>query len=377
MMKILFITPSLLGGGAEKVLIDIFNNIDPKRYDLSLLLEYGDGLYTSFVPHRIKIYSLYKRNSIWVERLHRVLKSIGLYHSYHSIVYKWLFRRKLRGQTFDTIVSFMEGEAVRMHSYLYHKARKNVSWVHIDFLKKHWSSVFFKNNKHEQDCYSLMDKVVFVSHDARNSFRMLYPLPDDKTQVVYNLIDRTEIVRLSHSLEPVKRKTTICMVGRLNRQKRYDRALDAVKRLKEEGWDFELWILGIGELAEELHKQCKELQILDTCHFFGFITPPYPYMRKADIYLNTSEAEGYPLVLCEALCLGLPVVATDITGAHEMLDESKYGVLVEESVDDIVRGLRSLLSDERIRLEYAKQALVRSGMFSVDKVMSEIYSVLC
>lgn len=377
MKKILFIAPSLLGGGAEKVLIDIFKNVNQEQYDLSLLLEYRDGLYTEFVPPKIRIYSIYKRNSIWIERLHRVLKFIGLYHSYHSIVYKWLSRRILKEQTFNTIVSFMEGEAVRLHSYLHDKAQKNISWVHIDFLKKHWSAIFFKNNKHEQHCYSLMDKVVFVSEDARNSFRKLYPISDDKTQVVYNLIDRNEIARLSHSIEPLKKRLTICMVGRLNRQKRYDRALDAVKRLRDEGWDFDLWILGVGELKEELYNQCKELQILDICHLFGFINPPYPYMRKADIYLNTSEAEGYPLVLCEALCLGLPVVATDITGAHEMLEESKYGVLVEESVDDIVRGLRLLMSDEDVRSEYAKMALVRSEMFSVYNVMCEIYSVLC
>ena len=377
MKKILFIAPSLPGGGAEKVLIDIFKNIDQKKYELSLLLEYRDGVYTSFVPQGIKILFLYKNESIWIERLHRVLKHIGLYHSFHSIVYKWLFQRVLKEQTFDTIVSFMEGEAVRIHSYLSHKAKKNVSWVHIDFQKKHWSSIFFKNNQHEQDCYSLMDKVVFVSSDARSSFRKLFPVSDEKTQVLYNLIDKGEIIRLSHSRVPYKTRPVICMVGRLNGQQRYDRALNAVKHLKNEGWKFELWILGAGELEAELRTQCEELQILDICHFWGFVNPPYPYMREADIYLNTSEAEGYPLVLCEALCLGLPVVATDITGAHEILDESKYGILVEESVEGIVRGLRLLLSDEDLRTEYAKQALVRSEMFSVEKVMGEIYSVLC
>ena len=377
MKKVLYIMPALPGGGAEKVLIDILRNTNQNEYEVSLLLEYRDSLYTPAVPPSIKIYSLYERNSIWIDRLHRVLGLFKMYHLFHSLVYKLILHKVLRGHSFDTIVSFMEGESVRLHSYVHHKAKRNVSWVHIDFLKKHWSSIFFKNNEHEQACYSLMDKVVFVSADARNNFRKLYSISEGKTQVLYNLIDKDEIVRLSQSNVLHKTRPVICMVGRLNGQKRYDRALNAVKQLKDEGWNFDLWILGVGELEAELRKQCEELQILDVCHFWGFVSPPYPHMREADIYLNTSEAEGYPLVLCEALCLGLPVVATDITGAHEILDESKYGVLVEESVEDIVRGLRSLLSDEDLRAEYAKLALLRSEMFSVNKVMDEIYSVLC
>ena len=377
MKKVLFIMPAMLGGGAEKVLIDILKNMNQDMYDLSLLLEYREGLYTPSVPDNVKIYSLYNRNSIWIERLHRVLKLLRLYHVFHSIVYKMAFRRLLRTQTFDTIVSFMEGEAVRIHSYLHHSAVKNVSWVHIDFLKKHWSLDFFKNCAHEMDCYSLMDKVVFVSDDARQSFRKLYPITEGKTQVLYNLIDKSEIVRLADTLDICKRKLTICMVGRLNKQKRYDRALDAVKKLKDEGLDFELWILGVGELEDELLRYCEELQISDSCRFWGFVRPPYPYMNKADIYLNTSEAEGYPLVLCEALCLGLPVVATDITGANELLDASRYGLLVEESVDGIADGIRAMLTNVTLREEFRKKAMERSKMFSVDKVMNEIDAVLC
>ena len=138
MKKVLFIMPAMPGGGAEKVLIDILKNMNQDMYDISLLLEYREGLYTASVPDNVKIYSLYNRNSIWIERLHRALKLLRLYHTFHSLVYKTAFRRLLRKQTFDTIVSFMEGEAVRIHSYLHHKTKKNISWVHIDFLKKHW-----------------------------------------------------------------------------------------------------------------------------------------------------------------------------------------------------------------------------------------------
>ena len=116
------------------------------------------------------------------------------------------------------------------------------------------------------------------------------------------------------------------MAGRLNQQKRYDRALRLIKALSDKSIDVEMWILVEGELREILMSLANKLGILDRCRFWGFVKPPYPYMRAADIYLNTSEAEGYPLVLCEALCLGLPIVATDITGAHEILEDSPSSV---------------------------------------------------
>lgn len=376
MKRVLFIMPALSGGGAEKVLIDILKNIDRSRYDLTLLLEYKEDVYTSSVPDYVKVISLYRKSNIWIERLHRGLGMLHCYNLFHSLIYRLAFLWLLRGKTFDTMVSFMEGEAVRIHSYLNHKAKKNVSWIHIDFKKKHWSLDFFRNKDHESGCYSKMDEVVFVSDDARRSFLEIYDLDPQKCTVLYNLIDKKEIQKLAESSEVDKSKFTICMVGRLNQQKRYDRALEAMKLLKDAGYDAELWVLGVGELEAELKEKAKALGVSEMCDFKGFVRPAYPYMKVADVFLNTSEAEGYPLVLCEALCLGLPVVATDITGAHEILANSEYGLLVKEEVNDIYQGVKRMIEDSELRGIYANKALERSEMFSVSNVLNMIESVL-
>lgn len=376
MKKVLFIMPALPGGGAEKVLVDILKNMDQNKYKLTLLLEYRDGVYTSSLPKGVEVIYLYHKSNIWLERFHRGLGIIKCYHWFHSLFYRLAFLAKLCGRKFDTIVSFMEGEAVRIHSYLANKAERNVSWVHIDFKKKHWSLDFFRNKGHESGCYSKMDEVVFVSDDARRSFLDIYDLEPQKCTVLYNLIDKKEIQKLAESCEVGKSKFTICMVGRLNQQKRYDRALEAMKLLKAAGYDAELWILGVGELETELKEKAKALGVSAMCDFKGFVRPAYPYMKVADVFLNTSEAEGYPLVLCEALCLCLPVVATDITGAHEILEESKYGLLVKEDVNDIYLGLRRMIDDAELRSAYAQKSVQRSEMFSVEEVLKEIDAVL-
>ncbi len=377
MKSVLFIMPSLPGGGAEKVLIDILQRLDREKYRISLFLEYREGEYVKAIPDDIPVYSLFKKSNIWIERFHRGLRLVGLYHLFHSVFYKSISRILFRRKQFDTIVSFMEGEAVRLHSYLLDKSDNNVSWVHIDFQKKHWSADFFRSDEQEESIYTALQRIVFVSSDALDSFLKLFQKVDaSKCRVIFNLIDKDEIVRQSLSTDINKDRFTICMVGRLNQQKRYDRALRLMKALSDRSFDVELWILGDGELREELVSMANELGILDRCRFWGFVKPPYSYMRNADLYLNTSEAEGYPLVLCEALCLGLPIVATNITGAHELLEDSKYGLLVPEEDDSILEGVERMIAEKDFRESYIRKAKDRSEHFSVPAVLHMIDSVL-
>lgn len=376
MKNILFIMPDLPSGGAEKLLIDILKRIDTNIYKVSLLLEYRQGVYLDDIPSSVEVLSLHGQNNIWRERLHRVLRILHCYGLFHSLVYRCMELFRLRGRYFDTIISFMEGSAVKYHSYITHKAERNISWVHIDFARKHWSLEFFQNQEEEKKAYEKLDRVIFVSGEAKNGFLSTYSFDEGKCQVLYNLIDKKEIVRLADSLELNKNSFTIVMVGRLNEQKRYDRALDAVKILKDSGAAFELWILGEGHLEKDLKERCAAMCIDDYVKFLGFKKPSYAYMKAADLFLNTSEAEGYPLTICEALCLGLPIVATDITGAREILGDSEYGLLVAETPESIAMGIQELMENEWRRLAYKDAASLGAKQFDVEIVMNEIYRII-
>lgn len=374
--RILFIMPDLPSGGAEKVLIDIFKNFDYSAYEVTLLLKYRQGVYLTDIPSEVRLRTMFGPSNIWIERWHRLLNIFHCYHIYHSIVHKLVLLFTLRGMKFDTIVSFMEGEAVRLHSYIMKKASNNVSWVHIDLKTKHWSQVFFKSDKQEKGIYEQMDKIVFVSDEARTKFLELFDIEKDKCCVQYNLIDAKTIRELAYSKKVEKEKLTICMVGRLNPQKRYDRALRVVKCLKDDGIDFVLWILGEGGMENELKRMTRELGIGSHVQFKGFVKPSYASMQAADIYWNTSEAEGYPLVVCEALCLGLPVVATSICGTKEILGNGRYGCLTLEDEEDIYKKMKEMLVSEHLRQEYASKSLEGASCFDTQKVMNEIYRIL-
>lgn len=375
MHSILFIMPAMLNGGAEKVLIDILKNFDYDRYDVSLLLETKDGPYINDIPAQVGLIYLHKKN-LWIERLYRYLILFRCRRFAYWMLCGLPLLWHMRGRKFDSIVSFMEGMAVRMHSYIFDKANKNLSWVHIDLQRKHWSLDFFRDAQEEKDCYRKMDKIVFVSQSAKSSFREMFRVDEQKLEVVYNLIDCIEMKKASEAKSVEKTKFTICMVGRLNRQKRYDRALEVMCRLKNDGYDFELWILGSGELEVDLRRMVKDMRLDDLVRFKGFIKPVYPYIEAADVFLNTSESEGYPLTLCEALCLGCPIVATDISGANELVAKSEAGVLVTEDPDSIYEGLKKVMDDEVLRRGFSEKAVAYSKSFDVQETMRRIYDII-
>lgn len=376
--KVLFIMPEMPGGGAEKVLLDIFRMFDYGRYDVTLLLEFHEGVYINDIPDSVNVISIHKKKSIWRQRLHRFLVLFCMYSFVHRLVCGIYVHYLLSGITYDAIVSFMEGRAVKIHSYIMGKAPRNLSWIHIDFKKKHWSLEFYKDKCEEFRCYSRMDEIICVSNDVRSHFLELYPIDGQKCKVLYNLINVKEITRCAQLGE--KRRTDeriqICMVGRLNHQKRYDRAIEVARLLKDSGYNFELFIYGEGELNDEIQRMISDYGLENYVALKGFVKPPYACMASADIFLITSESEGLPLVICEAFCIGLPVVSTRTSGAIELLDESKYGILVEEDVDAIYKGVKHLIDNELLRDYYAKRSKERSILFSPDKTIREIYALL-
>lgn len=367
--------PAMLNGGAEKVLIDILKRFDYSSYEVSLLLETKEGPYIDDIPNQVELIYFHGKN-LWIERAYRYLLMFHCKWLAYWMLCELPIWWSMRGRHFDTIVSFMEGMAVKMHSYIFNKAENNISWVHIDLQKKHWSLDYFINEQEERRCYLNMNKIVCVSQDVKDKFKEVFSIDKDKLEVVYNLIDSAEIKKLSNIGSVEKTKFTICMVGRLNRQKRYDRALKVVQRLKDAGYDFELWILGCGELEADLRNMAKDLDVEDMVCFKGFIKPVYPYIQAADVLLNTSESEGYPLTLCEALCLGCPVVATDISGANELMAKSKAGILVEEEVESIYEGLRSLIVNDNLRKSFSEKAILYSESFNVQESMRHIYDLV-
>ena len=96
MKKLLFVIHTLDGGGAEKVLIDILKHFDYASYEVTLFLEFKEGTYLNDLPNEVRLLALHPKNTIWFERLHRILRTFHCYAFVHALVYKLLFLNLLK-----------------------------------------------------------------------------------------------------------------------------------------------------------------------------------------------------------------------------------------------------------------------------------------
>lgn len=367
--KILIILQGLRGGGAEKVLIDIIKNFDYNSYSVTLLLVGQDGVYNDQIAPEVEVKYLFIPREQWLLGYLQKMKFWTIVDAY----YKYKLNSCLGKSSYDTIISFMEGVSTRCHSFILNRAKKHVTWVHIDMLLNNWCLNSFRSFDEQATIYTKMDEIICVSDGAKDSFMKLFP--GTKPKVVYNLIDKPQIFHKASALEIKNKSFTVCNVGRLANQKRQDRIVEVAALCKKAGLDIQFNILGQGPLLESLNEKIAKLGVENYVHLLGFQPNPYPYISASDIFFMTSDSEGYPLVVCESLCLGKPVVSTDVTGPHELLSDGT-GILCSKDPQDLFEAIKLLYSDKALMEDYIKRSLAKSSIFDVEKQMKDIYAII-
>lgn len=374
MKKILIIIDALRGGGAEKVLYDISKNIDFSKYKIELFLIQNEGIYREKIKKLgINIDYLFdERKDLISNILYRKFKSMIIrVLRYFYCKYPFLIK-KLKDRNYDIEIAFLEGYSTVLIANRKNKSKK-IAWVHID-LEKHR----VLNSNLEKKSYQKIDKIICVSEDSKKSVLNLYPENKDKIRVMYNPIDKDNILEKSkEKIEMKKDKLNIITVGRLSYQKGYDILLQTHKKLIKEGLNYSLIILGEGIERKNLEKYIKENNLENNTQLLGFKENPYSYLKEADIFVSSSRYEGYPLVLCEAVCLGKPIIATNCTGPKEILENSRYGLMAEvENVDDLAEKMKKLILNEELRKKYSDLSKERAEIFDIKKTMQEIEELL-
>ena len=371
--RILFIVNSLIGGGVEKVLITLLKNFDYSCYSVELLLVYNEGVYLAEIPREVKVKYLYSKSLSFREKInYNLLAKFGIDYGYKLMMIQKRFKR------YDTIVSFVHGLSLKYHSYIFNKGIRNISWVHSDLYNWHSSIGCFFQEKQEKNAYNKMNKIVFVSNNVEKQFEKLYPDILISKEVILNPIEKDLIIQYrkdyKHYLKD--RCFNIVSVGRLSSEKCFDRLIRLAKRLKDDYYNFEINIIGEGELRGDLEKLIVKNQVEDKVILVGFVKSPYDIVSKADLFVLPSFTEGYPLVLCEAFCLGLPVVATNVAGSSELIDNDKYGLLTEHDDESIYQAVKRMIDDDFLREYYHKKSLERSEIFNVEDVINKVYTIL-
>lgn len=365
MKNILFIMLDLGGGGAEKSLIELLKSIDYTKHKVSLCLFLYRGVYLNDIPKDVRVISLFR------ERLNLPYFLIyGLYRIFNKTWLLSLYMRIKTQRSYDVIISSIEGFPVLLHSLIVKRGGLNISWIHCDFYNYHYTKDYFRGSVSEYDCYKMMDKLVFVSKTSMNNFDKLYKI-DIPKYCIYNILDIENIKKQSAISIITKQHFTITSIGSLIPIKGFDRLIRVAKMLKDSGYSFLIQIIGDGVLREELIELRNSLDLHNDVLFFGFQNPPFSYLKQSDIFVSTSISEGLPYVICEALVLEVPVVATKTAGSIELLGDNVYGLLTEHDDMSIFKGVKSLIDDLELQKTYKERSRDRVKFFAKDRIMDE------
>jgi glycosyltransferase involved in cell wall biosynthesis len=375
--KILIRIGSLRHGGAEKVLVTFLKNLPKDKYEVDLLLNLYSGKYLPDVPDWVNVMFLNRGEMITTNRPKDLPKKIyrvvyqHLLKKYPKILYKKKLKNKQYDIEFAAIHGFMDEI---LNSPL--KSSKKLMWIHNDLTQVNGYTPekirrFFR-----------YDKIMVISEKIQETFLSLAENQAEKDKIVriYNPLDTQEI--LTKSEKPVinyqfdESVPTFVSVGTVFPQKGFDRLLRVHKRLLDDGFPHRILILGDGYDFETIKKLKSDLGVDETATMFGFTDNPYPYFRQANYYILSSRYEGFPTVLFEAITLKKNIIATDVSGVREMLNEVNLGLITDNSDEGIYQGMKQALQHPESFDDYQKKLANYQMPFDLENSVNRIMEII-
>ena len=363
MIKILFMIHDLGPGGAEKVLVNLVNNLDSSKFDITVMSMFGGGVNEQFLKKTIRYQALFSK------------AFPGNSHIMKLYTPEQLHRFFIKDK-YDIEVSYLEGPSARIVSGCPDKDTKLVSWIHVEQHEKENAAKAFRSYKESVECYKKFHKVVCVSESVKKDFYDLYPMRAEPI-VLYNTNETDQILKLKD--EPIeddcfkKDEIRLCGVGKIMPNKGFDKLARIHKRLRDEGYPVHTYILGKGPEQGKIEQYLVENKLKDSFTFLGYQINPYKYVANCDLFVCTSVAEGFSTAATEALIVGTPVVTTPVAGMKEMLGKSgEYGLISEMSEESLYSKIKFLLDNPEKLEYYKKQAQKRGAFFMKEKTVSEV-----
>ena len=251
--------------------------------------------------------------------------------------------------------------------------------------------------------YDEADRIVSCSHGAKYDLIEYYGVDEEKITPIYNFIDKDKIINnsqmpLSENVsEFIGDSKLILNVGRLDEQKNQIKLLVQFAKLIKCGYDVKLIILGSGHMENNLKETACKLGIKDKVMFETYCKNPFPYYRAADVMACSTDYEGLPNVVLEAMTLGVPVVSVDcLSGPLELIkgcndysvrtkgvDICSRGILVEQASSDttgetsyLAEGIKKLFDDKELCQKISDNERTFMKEYDNDKILSEWIDVI-
>ncbi|MDL1913531.1 MAG: glycosyltransferase [Bergeyella sp.] len=373
-IKVLFRNRSLEMGGVERVLLGILNNMNSKKFDCALTLDLYQGELREQIPAHVHLSYLAKgKEDIkkhFFYKILLVLRRIKLFllKKIPVVADRWILHNNadievaMTYSTFETVLRSPN------------KKSKKIGWFHSDItvpkLQPRVPKILEQIPK--------FDYLIWCSQQTKDIFIKTYPtikLPENK--VIVNAIPIEEIKKRAEEFIPDfgTDETIFVSVGRLHSRKGYHTLMESHKRLITEGFFHKILIIGNGEEKENLEKQIRSLGVEQSFILLGSKSNPFPYVKKANFFILSSESEAWPLAIAEALILQKPTIATDVGGIREMIEHKKNGYLVPYSTEGIYHGIKTFLTDKTLISSIRKELEYSESRFDNEKIFQSIENV--
>lgn len=368
--SILFVLQSLRMGGAERVQVTIANKLVQAGYDVTILIWKPYFTFRDNLDERVRL--IYKAPD---EHLGNKIPYIR--HKFYDdcmwelrATPKQLYKYYVGKKHYDVEIAFFHGIALDIVSGSTNKKAKKIAWVHHNVEKRGIEREAEKAKK----MYHQIHNIVCVSQSARDSFLRGFG-DTGNINVIYNMLPIEEI--RSKAQEPAQQPIPhsgfhTVMLARFHAPKGYKRLIESIVKLRREGKDISLSLVGEGDEKPQILELIRENNAEDYIFVVNGGNNPYPYIKAADLLVCSSFTEGYNLTVAEALILGVPVLSTDCAGPREILDNGKYGMLVENSEKGLYEGLKTLYESPDLLEEYRKKAIKRQDFFDEDAILKQI-----
>ncbi len=328
-------------GGTATAFMALASALEKSGYTVKVLLPYEEDLVKCAIDQRYIAGYAMKRRVKW-RPLIRLLNLINW-------TTNWFFYFLLAPKIEHDIFVVYQGGG---NSYWWRYTKKpRFAWFHgvvettkaTDLRGRYWEKIFRKN-------FAMFTNLFAITQQVSDTWTQRYLLLQ-KPLVIGNLIQIEDIIARAEEPQteilPATRPQIIC-VARLSAEKGIDRLLTVAQRLREDGAEFDLWLVGDGDRRIACEAFITESRLSDCVHLLGMKENPYPYIKACDLLVCPSYEEGLGLVLWEALLLQKPVMATECGGTITALQEGRWGRLVENSADGIYKGLKSYLENPSV-----------------------------
>ena len=363
MKKILFLIHDLHQGGAEKVLVNLVNNMDPEQFEIHVTALFGGGVNEQFLKPHVRFHAIFPK------------AFPGNSHVMKLFSPKLLHKMFVK-EHYDVEIAYLEGPASRIISGCTDPDTQKVVWIHCTMKSEAEFAIGFRSTEEARRCYGSYDMGVFVSRGVMDAFRPYCPL--ERMQVLYNTNESDAIQQKAH--EPAElpgNGIRWCGMGKLVENKCFDRMLRIQKRILDEGYRVHFLALGEGDQRPKLEQYVRDNGMDQHVTFLGYQTNPYKYVAKCDLFVCASFAEGFSTAATEALIVGTPVCTVEVSGMKEMLgDHNEWGIVTENDENALYQGIKRLLDDPALLAHYKKQATERGKTFSTENTVNAVQDML-